>query len=104
MHYNDRMAADMSWHDIPTCKESGLDVEYLMLRGIFMAGGVSQDQVDYYVQLLRKVRETPEWTTLMNKGAFNQTSIEGKEYRDWVAAAEQEHVKLMKAAGFLHKK
>ncbi len=101
MPYKDKMTETMSWGDIPTCKESGLDVDYLMLRGIFMAGGVTQDQVAYYVNLLRKVRETPEWTGLMSKGAFNQTSIEGKEYTDWVAAAEARHVALMKAAGFM---
>jgi len=101
MPYNDKMTSNMSWHDIPTCKEAGLDVNYLMLRGIFMAGGVTQDQVNYYVNVLRKVRETPEWAALMKKGAFNQTSIEGKEFQDWVAAAEAEHVALMKAAGFM---
>lgn len=101
MPYNDKMTDTMSWHDIPTCKDGGLDVSYLMLRGIFMPGGVTQDQVDYYVKLLEKVRQTPEWTALMNKGAFNQMSIEGKEYADWVAKAEAEHVALMKAAGFM---
>lgn len=101
MPYKEKMTATMSWGDIPTCKEGGLDVSYLMLRGIFMAGGVTQDQVDYYVDLLRKVRETPEWGDLMKKGAFNQMSIEGKEYADWVAAAEAEHIGLMKAAGFM---
>jgi putative tricarboxylic transport membrane protein len=101
MPYKEKMTDTMSWGDIPTCKESGLDVNYLMLRGIFMAGGVSQDQVDYFVGVLRKVRETPEWTALMNKGAFNQKSIEGKEYADWVAAAEAEHIALMKGAGFM---
>ncbi|MBE0622502.1 MAG: tripartite tricarboxylate transporter substrate binding protein [Burkholderiales bacterium] len=101
MPYKDKMTSTMSWNDIPTCKEAGLDVNYLMLRGIFMPGGVSQDQVDYYVNVLRKVRETPEWTALMNKGAFNQTSLEGKEFADWVAAAEAEHIALMKAAGFM---
>jgi putative tricarboxylic transport membrane protein len=101
MPYNDKVTSTMSWHDIPTCKEAGLDVQYLMLRGIFMPGGVTQEQVDYYVNVLRKVREQPEWATLMNKGAFNQTSIEGKEYADWVAAAEAEHIALMKASGFL---
>jgi len=101
MPYNQKMTSTMSWHDIPTCKENGLDVSYLMLRGIFMAGGVTQEQVDYYVKLLEKVRHTPEWTALMDKGAFNQMSIEGKEYADWVAKAEAEHVALMKAAGFL---
>ena len=101
MPYKEKMTDTMAWSDIPTCKEAGLDVNYLMLRGIFMAGGVSQDQVDYFVNVLRKVRETPEWTALMNKGAFNQTSIEGKEFADWVAAAEAEHIALMKGAGFM---
>jgi tripartite-type tricarboxylate transporter receptor subunit TctC len=99
--YHDKMTATMSWGDIPTCKESGLDVSYLMLRGIFMAGGVTQDEVDYYAGLLRKVQQTPEWGELMNTGAFNQTSLEGKPYADWVAREEARHVALMKAAGFM---
>eukprot|EP01031_Cornospumella_fuschlensis_P046726 gene46726-57221_t len=32
-----RVTETMGWQDIPTCKEAGLDVEYLMLRGIFAA-------------------------------------------------------------------
>ena len=102
MPYNAKVTDKMSWADIPTCKEQGLDVDYLMLRGIFMPGGVKPDQVQYYVELLRKVRQTPEWTQLMEQGAFNQTSLEGKEYVEWVAREEARHVALMKAAGFLH--
>ena len=37
----------------------------------------------------------------MEKGAFNQTTMTGKEYADWVAKAEQLHQGLMKEAGFL---
>jgi tripartite-type tricarboxylate transporter receptor subunit TctC len=99
--YNDKVTDKMSWHDIPTCKEGGLDVEYLMLRGIFMPGGVTQDQVQYYVVVLRKVQELPEWKDFMKTGAFNTTSLEGKEYADWVAKEEARHVQLMKAAGFM---
>ena len=91
----------MSWGDIPTCKEGGLDVSYVMLRGIFMPGGVTNDEVQYYVGLLRKVQQTPEWKDLMNKGAFNQESLEGQAYADWVAKEEARHVALMKAAGFI---
>jgi len=100
MPYKEKVA-DRAWGDIPTCKEQGLDVEYVMLRGIFMPGGVTKDQVDYYVQLLRKVRETPEWRQLMEQGAFNTTSLEGKAYEDWVAKEEQRHVQLMREAKFL---
>jgi len=91
----------MSWGDIPTCKESGIDVEYLMLRGIFMAGGVTPEQSQYYVDVLKKVRDTPEWKKFMEDGAFNTTSLTGKEYADWVAKEEKRHFELMKEAGFL---
>jgi putative tricarboxylic transport membrane protein len=104
MPYKAKVTDTMAWGDIPTCKSQGLDVDYLMLRGIFMAGGVKPDQTDYYVQLLRKVQEQPEWKQLMEQGAFNTTSLEGKEYASWVAKEEQRHVELMKAAGFLAEK
>ena len=88
---------------IPTCKSQGLNMEYLMLRGIFMAPGATPDQVNFYVELFKKVRETPEWKKLMSDGAFNQTFMTGAEYVKWVAGEEQRHRELMKEAGFLAK-
>ncbi len=103
MPYKTKVTADMSWNDIPTCKESGVAMDYLMLRGIFMPPGVTPDQVAFYVDLFKKVRETPEWKEFMEKGAFNQTFMSGAEYAKWVAAAEKTHEGLMKEAGFLAK-
>jgi len=37
----------------------------------------------------------------MQDGAFNTTTLAGKEYADWVAKEEARHVFLMKAAGFI---
>jgi len=101
MPYKAKVTKTMGWSDIPTCKETGLDVEYLMLRGIFMPGGVTADQVQYYVDLMKKVRETPEWKDFLEQGAFNQTTLNGKEYESWVAREEARHILLMKEAGFL---
>ena len=67
LDYTDKVAGDMAWSDIPTCKSQGLDMEYLMLRGIFMTPGATPDQVAFYVDLLKKVRETPEWKDLMKQ-------------------------------------
>jgi len=103
LQYKEKITETMSWGDIPTCKEAGVDVDYLMLRGIFMPGGVSDAQRNYYVELLKKVRETPEWKDFMERGAFNQTALTGDAYRDWVAKEEQRHRELMKEAGFLAK-
>jgi len=101
MPYTAKVTDKMAWSDIPTCKEQGLDVDYLMLRGIFMPGGVTPDQVNYYLGLFKKVMETPEWKTFMEQGAFNQTTLAGKDYADWVAREEARHIALMKTAGFM---
>jgi len=103
MPYKNKVTEAMSWNDIPTCKESGVPTDYVMLRGIFMPPGVSKEAVDFYVELFRKVRETPEWKKFMEDGAFNQTFMTGAEYAKWVEKAETLHRSLMKEAGFLAK-
>ncbi len=100
--YKDKIA-DKAWADLPTCKENGLDVEYLMLRGIFMAPSVTTEQTAYYVELMKKVRATPEWKKFMDEGAFNQTFMEGAEFTRWVANEEIRHRLLMQEAGFVAK-
>ncbi|MBM3648631.1 MAG: tripartite tricarboxylate transporter substrate binding protein [Alphaproteobacteria bacterium] len=97
----DKIAGEMSWSDIPTCKSQGLDIEYLMLRGVFMPPGVPKDAVEYYVELFKKVRATPEWAQLMADGAFNQSFMSGADYAKWVEGEEKRHRDLMKEAGFL---
>ncbi|MCF8476579.1 MAG: tripartite tricarboxylate transporter substrate binding protein [Pseudolabrys sp.] len=103
MPYKAKITADQAWGDIPTCKSKGLDVEYTMLRGVMTTPGVSQDVVDYYVGVMKKVRETPEWKGFMEKGAFNQSFMTGDEFSKWLATAASDHQKLMEKAGFLHK-
>jgi tripartite-type tricarboxylate transporter receptor subunit TctC len=103
MPYNAKITKTMSWHDIPTCRSQGLNVEYLMLRGIMTTPGVSQDVVNYYVKLLERVRSEPEWKAFMEKGAFNQSFLTGKKFDAWLDGAAKLHYELMKNAGFLHK-
>ncbi|MEO6018157.1 MAG: tripartite tricarboxylate transporter substrate-binding protein [Polaromonas sp.] len=103
MPYKAKVTDTMSWGDVPTCKEAGLPTEYVMLRGIFMPPGISKDQLDFYVNMLKKVRETPEWKDYMEKGAFNQTSMSGDEFGKWLGSAENMHRELMKEAGFIAK-
>jgi putative tricarboxylic transport membrane protein len=101
MPYKDKVTDTMSWNDIPTCKESGIPTDYVMLRGIFMAPGVTPDQVKYYDDLLTKVRATPEWKEYMERGAFNTTAMSGADYRKWLEGAEANHRTLMTEAGFM---
>ena len=103
MPYKAKITDTQSWGDVPTCKEAGVPTEYTMLRGIFMPPGASKEQVEFYQNLLKKVRETPEWKEYMEKGAFNQTAMDGEPFVKWLGSAEQQHRELMKAAGFIAK-
>ena len=102
--YTNKVTTNQSWSDIPTCKEAGLPVEYQMLRGIFTTPGASPEVVKYYVDLFAKVSETPEWKQFMETGAFNQTSMSGDQFNQWLTQAEQTHRSLMEKAGFLAKR
>ena len=62
---------------------------------------MTREQVEYYVTLMGKVRETAEWQQLMRDGAFNQTFMTGEGFQAWVAKEELRHQRLMKEAGFL---
>jgi putative tricarboxylic transport membrane protein len=104
MPYKAKITDTMSWNDIPTCKEAGVSVDYVMLRGIFMPAGVTKEQVDFYVDLFKKVRETPDWKKFMEDGAFNPSFMTGQQYVSWIEKAEVRHHDLMQGAGFLAKR
>ena len=103
MAFKTKVTDTQSWNDIPTCKESGVPTDYTMLRGIFMAPGVTAEQQAFYVDLLTKIRATPEWKEYMEKGAFNPTFMTGPQFTKWLESAETTHRTLMTEAGFLAK-
>jgi putative tricarboxylic transport membrane protein len=94
---------------------SGAEFTYVPFKGggdvaVQLVGGhvnstvnnpIEQEQVDFYVDLFSKVRETPEWQDFMSKGAFNTTSMSGAEYKEWLANTAELHQNLMTEAGFL---
>jgi len=103
MPYKAKVTDTASWNDIPTCAEAGVKTDYVMLRGIFMPPGVTPAQVGFYVDLLNKVRATPDWKEFMEKGAFNQSAMTGNDFVKWLTEAEATHRTLMTEAGFLAK-
>ena len=101
MRYTQKVASDMAWSDIPPCPSQGLNVTYQMLRGMFMPGKVSPEQQAYYVELFRKVLETPEWKEYMERNALVLDFRTGKAFVDFLVADEQKHKELMGKAGFI---
>jgi len=98
--YTEKITATQAWSDIPTCKEKGLDVSYEMLRIFMMPGGVKPEQTQYYVDLLKKVSETPEWKSYLQKNALKPSFMTGNELKAFLEKDEVLHRKIMTDAGF----
>ena len=101
MSYTAKVTAELSWHDIPTCKEQGLDVEYTMLRAMFLPGKVAPDQTAFYVDLFKKISETPEFKDYMEKQALKPVFQTGAEMVQLLEKDETLHKQLMTEAGFV---
>jgi putative tricarboxylic transport membrane protein len=101
MDYSAKVTADQSWRDIPTCREQGLDVDYTMLRGMFLPGKVAPDQAAFYVDLFKKIVETPEFKDYMEKQALKPAFLAGDDMVKFLEKDEALHKQLMTEAGFL---
>lgn len=104
MPFKAKIVGEMSWADIPTCRESKIDAEYLMLRAIFMPKDVSKDQLDFYVKLLDRVREKPEWNEFISRGAYKDSFLTGSDMARFMEQDETRHIDIMAKANFLAKK
>jgi tripartite-type tricarboxylate transporter receptor subunit TctC len=93
------------WDKIPTVKEAtGKDVSYLMLRGIFAAPGITKEQQDYYVNLMRKVTQSADWKRYVSDNALKAQFMTGPEYVKWLESAEVLHKDLMTKGDLVVKK
>jgi putative tricarboxylic transport membrane protein len=101
--YTAKVTATQSWHDIPTCKEEGLDVQYLMLRAIFLPGKVTPEQQAFYVDLFQKVTQTPEYKEYMEKQALKPIFLTGKDMQQFLEEDDTLNKSLMTEAGFVAK-
>ncbi|MFZ4438985.1 MAG: tripartite tricarboxylate transporter substrate binding protein [Syntrophales bacterium] len=93
------------WKEIPTMKESsGVDMSYLMLRGIFAAPDITKEQQEFYVNMLKKVTETPEWQKYISDNGLKPAFMTGPDYIKWLEEKEKITKDLMAKGNLLKKK
>jgi putative tricarboxylic transport membrane protein len=101
IEYKTKVTADTSWNDIPTCKEQGLDIQYLMLRAMFLPGKVTPEQTAFYVDLFKKLAQTAEYKDYMEKQALKPIFLTGKDMVKFLEEDDALNKNLMTEAGFV---
>jgi tripartite-type tricarboxylate transporter receptor subunit TctC len=103
IEYKTKVTSSMSWNDVPTCKEEGLDVQYLMLRAMFLPGKATADQTAFYVDLFKKVSQTAEYKEYMEKQALKPIFLSGPDMVKFLEEDDKLNTQLMTEAGFVAK-
>jgi tripartite-type tricarboxylate transporter receptor subunit TctC len=101
--YKTKVTDTQAWNDIPTCKESGLDMDYTMLRAMFLPGKVQPDVVAFYVDLMKKLVQTPEYKDYMEKQALKPIFLTGSDMVKFLEEDDKLNSGLMHEAGFVEK-
>ncbi|MCY1354421.1 hypothetical protein D9M69_407970 [compost metagenome] len=68
---------------------------------MFLPGGISDEQRAFYVELLRKVSQTPEFKAYVERSALAPTFLEGQELVAYIEKDRQRVIPLFREAGWL---
>jgi putative tricarboxylic transport membrane protein len=101
--YKGKVTESMSWNDIPTCREQGVDVTYQMLRAMFLPGKVTREQVAFYNDLFKKVTQTQEYKDYMEKQALKPVFLTGNDMVKFLEEDDALNKSLLTEAGFVAK-
>jgi len=102
MSETEKVAGDMAWHDVPTCKEAGFGPErYQMPRTVFLPGKVPADAVTYYANVLKQVREKPEWQDYIKRTSQTDRFLTGADFAAFMKENEAQGHSVIAAEGWL---
>jgi putative tricarboxylic transport membrane protein len=78
-----------------------MDIQYSMLRGMFLPGRVKDEAVKFYVDLFAKIAETIEYKEYVKKRALAPASLTGPEMVKFLERDEAMHKQVMTGVGFV---
>lgn len=98
----EKVAGDMAWSDIPTCREAGIPIDsFQMPRTVFLPGRTTDEQVAFYADLFGKVRETEEWRDWLARGSQSDFFLTGTQFADFIRRDEAKYRQQFAEDGWL---
>jgi len=102
MVYTKKVTDTQAWSDVPTCVSQGMKIsEFRFPRTVFMPGGVTDAQRQFYVDLLKKVTDTPEFKEYLERGALVPSFLSGDAFKQYIEHDYRQSQEIFKAAGWL---
>ena len=87
--------------DIPTARESGVDVTWVTWRGFYVPGGISDERYDEWVQLLDTVGRSPEWAEARRVNRLQPFFLVGPDFSDFVMQQVEDFREMSREIGLI---
>lgn len=87
--------------DVPTLKEQGVDTVFINWRGFFAPPGTSAEKQQQYIEVFKKMYDTPDWEAVRARNGWVNIFNPGDKFTEFLTQQEKEVGALMKELGFL---
>jgi len=93
----DRLTGDLA--DVPTFKESGIDAEFTIWRGLFGPKEMSKDAKNYWSEKLDEMVETDEWKAELERNGWASEYRNSADFTTYLEEQDKVIVELLTALG-----
>jgi putative tricarboxylic transport membrane protein len=87
--------------DVPTLKESGFDLNIIDWRLVVMPPDVPQEVQDYYIDLLKRTVETPDWKEYAAKNSLTSNWKSQEELKQMLTETAERYGALSERMGLM---
>jgi tripartite-type tricarboxylate transporter receptor subunit TctC len=85
--------------DVPTFKETGLDITYMFFRGLAAPPGIPSATIAFYEKMAKQMSETDVWKDYLKKNMLNSWYKDSKEFTKIVIESEKLFDQTLKDIG-----
>jgi len=93
------VSAPAKTEGIASLKEQGINVELGNWRGIFGAPGITPQQRDALVRLVKDATETPAWKATLEKNGWTPVFLGGEDYAKFIAEDQKRVAAIIDSLG-----
>lgn len=93
----ERLSGDLA--DIPTFKESGIDAEFTIWRGVFGPKEMPEDAIKYWDEKLHALSETEEWKKELQSNGWASDYKNSTDFKTFLSEQNEVIVELLTALG-----
>lgn len=87
--------------DVPTMKEMGYNVVSRSVRGVVAPAGISKQEEQFLVEMMRKVTQSKQWAEYAAKNMMTVNFLGGADYAKYLAEERERLSETLKALGKL---